>query len=416
MQKKYRIWHPFTQHQISKDPIKIIKGSGSKLTLEDGRQVIDGISSWWVNLHGHSHPNIADAIYQQSLKLEHAIFAEFTHDPAEQLCEKLTDFLPCQLRNIFFSDNGSTSVEVALKMAYQFHFNQGKKRLKFYSFADSYHGDTVGAMSVGRYMAYPFLNLLFQVRLFPYPYQNNEDEVIAEIKKAIDEDKDEVAALIIEPLIQGVSGMKMTTESFLQKLSILLKEANIIQIYDEVMTGFGRTGEYFACQRANTVPDIICLAKGLTGGFLPVALTCVKDEIYDAFLSSDLKKTFYHGHSYTANPLGCAAAAASLDLLKHRKFADLELKHHIRMKKLSQDERLVNGRVLGTIAAIDIKKQKNDGYFDVTGTDLGHHFLDLGILLRPLGSVIYIMPPYCILDEELDSIYASIPLALNKVL
>lgn len=413
MPENYRIWHPFTQHQISPDPIKVISGKGAKLVLEDGRQVIDGISSWWVNLHGHSHPKIAEAICAQAQKLEHVIFAEFTHDPAEQLAQAVAEILPAALNNLFFSDNGSTSVEVALKMAYQFHLNRGQKRKKFYSFTGGYHGDTLGALSVGRYMAFPFLDLLFEVRLFPYPSEGNEEQVLEEIRRGLAEEGSEVAALIVEPLVQGVAGMRMTTPLFMQKLSVLLKEADVLQIYDEVMTGFGRTGHYFACQRAGTVPDILCLAKGLTGGFLPLALTCVTDAIYNAFLSSDLKKTFYHGHSYTANPLGCAAGIASMQLLHEQKFAHLETWHLSRMAKLAQDERLENPRILGTIAAIDIKAEEA-GYINRQAIHLRHAFLQHGVLLRPLGSTLYIMPPYCIAEEELDCIYASIPLALSS--
>lgn len=414
MPKKCRIWHPFTQHKLAKEPLEVVSGNGTTLTLKDGRVVIDAISSWWVNLHGHCHPKIVKSIAEQAAILEHVIFAEFTHNPAELLAEKLSEILP--LNNIFFSDNGSTAVEVALKIAYQYHYNLGKPKKKFYCFDGGYHGDTLGAMSVGGRSTFtlPFLNLLFEVKAFPFP-QNNEEEILSQIQQAIEQEGDDIAALIIEPLVQGVAGMRFTTSDFLQKLEKILKNAGILLIYDEVMTGFGRTGEYFASTRSKTTPDILCVAKGITGGFLPLSLTCMSDQIFDAFLSSDMQKTFFHGHSYTANPLCCSAALASFELLKERRFATLEAKHQTRMEMLKQDDRLENGRVLGTIAAIDLKKGKEKGYFNEHGPKLRHLFLEHGVLMRPLGSVIYMMPPYCITDDELDHIYNSIPKVLDQL-
>lgn len=401
------IWHPFTQHLTEGPFPKVVSGKGTLLKLEDGRSVIDAISSWWVNLHGHAEERIAKAIYDQAKKLEHVIFAGLTHEPAEELASLLVND---KLSRLFFSDNGSTAVEVALKMAYQYHVNRGdSKRRTFIAFEGAYHGDTVGAMSVGARSLFtaPYEGLLFDVKRVPFPYRADlEEGALQALALAL---TDDVAAVIVEPLIQGAGGMRFCSESFLDRFCKLVKKSQIPLLFDEVMTGFGRTGEWFAYQRISEVPDILCLSKGITGGFLPLAVTMTSDQIFDAFLSDDKKKTFYHSHSYTANPLACAAAIASFHLLKEREslFKTMEERHIKRMELWRGSPLLKNCRVKGTIAAAEIA-QGPDSYVNTSGARLASRLLDRGVLLRPLGNTVYILPPYCITDDELDTIYQEV--------
>ncbi len=418
-----KIWYPFTQMKTNREPLKVRAGKGALLQLEDGRELIDGISSWWVNVLGHAHPGIAKAIYEQALKLEHVIFAGFTHDPAEQVAEKVTSLLPAHLKRVFFSDNGSTAVEVALKMAYQYWINRGEKRSTFICFGGSYHGDTIGAMSLGERSLFNrlFDSLLFSVDFVPYPSTFPRDEEIDAKEQrilALIEEKlsiDPKIAVVIEPLVQGVGGMQMCRPQFLQKLQNLVHAYDTLLIYDEVMTGFGRTGEWFACVKSCTQPDIVCLAKGLTGGFLPLALTVCSEEIFDAFYSEDACKTFYHGHSYTANPLGCAAACATIDLLKENPecFRGMEGRHKRFLSELSQHPMLKRVRTCGTIVAMDISTEQDDGYLNKIGKAFKEQCLDKGVLIRPLGNVVYLMPPYCITDEQLAIAYDAISSTLE---
>ncbi len=402
-------------------PLKVKSGHGVYLELEDGRQIIDCISSWWVNLHGHANPIIAQAIYEQAQKLEHVIFAGFTHDPAEELACKLLAHLPSTLNQIFYSDDGSTSVEVALKMAYQYWHNKGQNRQRFLAFEGGYHGDTFGAMSVAHSSPFwkPFQPMLFDVDLVPFPstfdsdpdVQLKEEQSLAQLLKLIETGAHNYAALIIEPLVQGVAGMRMCRPQFLQNLQTILRQANIFLIYDEVMTGFGRTGDWFACNKSNTEPDIICLSKGITGGFLPLAVTIATKNIFDAFYSDDVTKTFFHGHSYTANPLACATAIASIDLLTKNSssFLNMEVSHRQKAAKYLHDLPTVrNHRYCGTIAAFDLTTSADTNYFDQISLTLRQKFLDNNLLIRPLGNTIYLMPPYCITDNQLDLIYQTI--------
>lgn len=408
------IWYPFTQMKTAPCPQKVISGQGAVLTLEDGRQVIDAISSWWVNLLGHARPEISRAIYEQAQKLEHVIFAGFTHEPAEKLAALLLRHLPPSLNKVFYSDNGSTAVEVALKMAYQYFVNKGEARDTFICFEGAYHGDTVGAMSLGCQSVFTriFEKLLFKKSSLPYPatfegdstVQEREQEILSRARALLEQERP--IAVLIEPLVQGVSGMQMCRPIFLQKLAALVKQSGALLIYDEVMTGFGRTGDWFACLKSQTEPDLICLAKGITGGFLPLAATVCTDEIYDAFYSDDPVCTFFHGHSYTANPLGCAAAIATLELLEKEPscFTAMEKRHAPYVERLKELPFLQRVRVCGTIVAMDVKGQ--EGYFD--HLTLRDYFLTKGVLIRPLGHVIYLMPPYCITDAQLRGIYESI--------
>ena len=418
-QKRSLIWHPFTQAKTDPLPLKVKSAQGVWLTLENDRQILDVISSWWVNLHGHSHPTIAEAIYEQAKTLEQVIFAGFTHDPAEQLADRLLTRLPDSLKAVFFSDNGSTAVEVALKMAYQFWVNQGQKRSAFLAFENAYHGDTFGAMAVGGRSLFtqPFEDLLVEVDFIPFPetywgdlrVEETERASLNRLEKKLQSNPDRYAAILIEPLVQGAAGMRMCRPEFLQQVVQCCRNWNTIVILDEVMTGFGRTGDWFACVKANISPDIICLSKGLTGGFLPLSVTIATEEIYQAFYSDDLTKTLYHGHSYTANPLGCAAGLASWQLLQlaEPRFRQLEHLHHHYLTAFQNHPLVHNYRVTGTIAALELKSDR-PGYFNKISGIIRQKAIEKGVLLRPLGTVIYLLPPYCILDSELELVYRVI--------
>lgn len=414
------IWHPFTQAKTAPLPLKVKSAAGVWLTLENGHQVLDAISSWWVNIHGHAHPAIAEAIYAQAKTLEQVIFAGFTHDPAEQLALKLREKLPDRLQYVFFSDNGSTAVEVALKMAYQFWVNQGQKRSTFLAFEGAYHGDTFGAMAVGERSIFTqaFQDLLMTVDFLPFPatywgdetVEEKEAQTIATLQQKLDQNPDQYAGLILEPLVQGAGGMRMCRPGFLRQVVELCQSRGTIVIFDEIMTGFGRTGDWFACLKAEVEPDIICLSKGLTGGFLPLSVTLCSDQIYQAFYSDDPLKTLYHGHSFTANPLGCAAALASWELMypAEPRFRGLEALHLSHLQSFENHPRVDRYRVTGTIAALDLKSDRSGDYLTPLSTILRQRSIAKGVLLRPLGNVLYLLPPYCITDAELSWVYEII--------
>jgi adenosylmethionine-8-amino-7-oxononanoate aminotransferase len=421
------IWQPFTILKGSPDPSKVISGKGAYLTLEDGRKVLDCISSWWVNLHGHGNPVIAKAIYEQAQKLEHVIFAGFTHEPAEKLAEKITSKLPKNLNRVFYSDNGSTAIEVALKVSYQYWQNVGENRTTFICFDGAYHGDTLGAMSVGErgnFFADTFNDLMFDVEVIPFPETwdgdieraTKEDAVIEKLEELLDVNPSKYAGIIMEPLIQGAGGMRMCSEEFIQKIHWVNRQFDVLLIFDEVMTGFGRTGDYFACLKAQVEPDIICLSKGITGGFTPLAATVCSDHIYNTFNTDNPLKTFWHAHSYTGNPIGCAAGLASWDLLvqNEERFKNLEPVHLKNMEKLAHHPRLKNFRVKGTIAAVDIVNDEEDGYYNSIATYIKKECLDLGYLFRPLGNTFYLMPPYCVSNDEIDGMYAALEQLVGK--
>lgn len=415
------IWHPLTQHQMTDLPLSIARGEGAHLIDHAGKHYLDLVSSWWVNIHGHAHPDIAEAIYEQAKTLEHVIFAGFTHEPAVLLAEELLTLLPGSFSKIFYSDNGSTSVEVAVKMAYQFWRNQNEsQRTRFIVFENGYHGDTFGAMSVGKGCGWfhHFEELLFKVEIFPYPGTWNHDatvlqkeqQVLEKIAAYLEKWGNETAALIIEPLIQGSGGMNMCRPQFLQKLAELIKSHDILLIYDEVLTGFGRTGDMFACRKSETLPDIICLAKGLTGGFLPLSVTACHERIYQAFLSDNIAQALVHGHSFSANPLGCAASLASLKLLRsaktQAKIRSIEKVHCEELISLANNTSLEKFRYCGTISAFNVKLTPE--YGSAMSIQLREYFLKRGLLIRPLGNVVYLMPPYCVNEEELRRAYKII--------
>jgi adenosylmethionine-8-amino-7-oxononanoate aminotransferase len=412
------IWHPFTQAQTAKDPIAIVKAEGIWLYAEDGQRYLDGTSSWWVNAHGHCHPYIAEQIAQQAAQLEHIIFAGFTHEPAVLLAEKLLAVLPGNQSRIFYSDNGSTSVEVALKMALQFHFNKGEERTKILAFSNAYHGDTFGAMSVGARNAFnaPFGKLLFEVMHVDAPEQGNEERCIEEFRSILKIENP--AAFIFEPLVQGANGMRMHSANVLSELIALCREHGVLTIADEVFTGFYRTGKRFACDYLTHQPDIMCLSKTLTGGTLPLGVTAAPEFVYDAFLSNNKYKTFFHGHSFTANPIACRAAFASLELLEKTEclinIQQIVLDHHQFANELKGHPRIAEIRILGTIIAIELKTDEERGYMNPVSEHITDFFLDQKIYLRPLGNVIYCTPPYIISVLELELVYNAIRAYLEQ--
>ena len=399
------VWHPYTQHLTSPEPIEIVAGEGSHLITRDGRRILDMISSWWVTLHGHSEPAIANAIARQASKIEQVIFTRFTHEPAALLAEELCRVLPAGLSKVFFSDDGSTAVEAALKMAIQYWHNRGERRTTIIAVENSYHGDTFGAMSTsarGLFTA-PFAANLFDVIFLPGP---PDGDTAGALESALADGERSVAAVIVEPMLQGAGGMRVWRSETLSSVAGLARAHGIPLIADEVLTGFGRTGPLFACEHARLRPDIICLSKGITGGFLPLGATVATEEIFAAFSSEDRARTLFHGHSYTANPISCAAALASLALLDagcESKRRDIEAAHGRGMERVSAFELVKNPRVLGTVAAFDIGGAQ--GYLEPVGTKLAAFALERNILLRPLGNVVYLLPPFCVTGAELDDTY-----------
>lgn len=422
------IWHPFTQQKNMLQPIPIVKGEGSLLYDDKGNAYIDAISSWWVNLHGHAHPAIAEKIYQQALQLEQVIFAGFTHEPAVELAEKLITILPNNISRIFYSDNGSTSTEVALKMAVQYWWNEkkvederkkeeGNGRIKILAFNNSYHGDTFGAMSVSDRSVFTlaFHDLLFEVIFIDTPTTEN----IALIKETIQNHAHEIAAFIYEPLVQGAGGINMYEAKLLNEILNTAKLNDIICIADEVMTGFGRTGKIFASEYLHEKPDIICLSKGLTGGTMALGVTACSNKIYQAFVNEDRLKTFFHGHSFTANPLACSAAIASFELLNQQDclnkiqwITEQNIQFATQLKKY--EGKIKNIRNLGTILAFEMVQGK-DEYLNNISTTITAKALTNGVYIRPLGNTVYIMPPYCITEDELNKIYSTLISIINHI-
>ena len=415
------IWHPYTQMLTESAPIGIVRGEGVWLTDENGNQYIDAISSWWVNIHGHAHPHIAFEVSKQLYQLEQVIFSGFTHEPAVRLAERLLKLLPSGQEKVFYSDNGSTAVEVAIKMAIQYWHNQGQHRHKVIVLEHSYHGDTFGAMSTSARSIFtlPFADLLFEVLVVPFPQQGKEEKTAEVMETLIREQGNSIAAFLFEPLVLGAGGMQMYAPGVLDQLICICKKAGILTIADEVMTGFGRTGKLFACNYLSQEPDLICLSKAITGGFMAMGATTCTHGIYTAFLSDDRNKTFFHGHSYTGNPLACAAANASLDLLLKeecqfsiQRIAD---QHQYFAGKLCQYHAITSVRYLGTILAFDFRTEKGYDYLNPIRDELLAFFLHEKVLLRPLGNTVYIMPPYCISEEELNSIYRVVEKAVKII-
>lgn len=408
---KKNIWHPFTPLTDERDPIFVQSAAGVYLHTQDGRKIIDAISSWWVNIHGHSHPAIAKAVAEQASTLEHVIFAGFTHEPAITLSKNLFSILPDHFAKIFFSDNGSTSVEVALKMAMQYWHNQTIKKPKVVALEGAYHGDTFGAMSVAsrNMFSAPFDSYLFDVSFLDFPTNENEEAVVSQFTAWVE--KEDVGVFIFEPLVQGASGMRMYSSEILDKLIDIAHQHDVVCIADEVFTGFGRTGKLFATDYLTHKPDIMCISKGLTGGTLPMGITVASQRIVDAFETPDFNKTFFHGHSYTANPLACAVANASFKLLMdptcQANIKRIEARHQQFKKELQNHPRIKDTRQRGTILAIELDYGETH-YANEARKKIYDYFLQRNILLRPLGNVIYILPPYVTTDTELGIVYDAI--------
>nr|TFG55543.1 MAG: adenosylmethionine--8-amino-7-oxononanoate transaminase [Hyphomicrobiales bacterium] len=420
MPDKPRIWHPFTQHGLGDPAISIARAEGAYLYTHDGRSILDAISSWWVNIHGHGHKTIADAIAEQTARLEQVIFAGFTHEPAEQLARSLLKIAPGDLGHVFFSDSGATAVEVAIKMAVGCWHNRGHPRHRIIAMEHGYHGDLFGAMSVGHRGAFnaAYEPMLFDVAYLPFPAAGEEQKTIDALSNLLREEPDDFAALIMEPLVLGAGGMKMYSASVLAEIAALCKMHNVFLIADEVMTGFGRTGTMFACEQAKIAPDIMCLSKGITGGFLPMGATLATPEIYDAFYSKKRARTFFHSSSYTGNALACAAANANLKIFDQEPIferIDAIAAHHVqRLKSFEGHASIADIRQAGTIAALELRVPDH-GYFSDIGPKLAKFYLEKNILLRPLGNVVYVLPPYCTTPIELDRVYDAIEESLRML-
>jgi adenosylmethionine-8-amino-7-oxononanoate aminotransferase len=417
------LWHPYTQMRTAPPPLPIVRGEGVYLYTDDGRRVLDGISSWWVNIHGHSHPKLNEALARQARELEHVLFAGCTHRPAIELAEQLVALLPAGLTRIFYSDNGSTAVEVALKMAAQYWWNRGaSERRVFVALHHAYHGDTFGAMSVSEASIFtePFAPWLFPVRRAHAPYcyrcplgltrPSCQIACLNDLERILQEEGERVAAVIVEPMLQGAGGMIVWPAEFLAGVRQLCDRFGTLLIADEVLTGFGRTGRMFACEHAGVRPDILCLSKAITGGYLPLGVTATTEDVYEAFLSEDRRKTFFHGHSYTANPLACAVAIASLGIFRTEgtlaRIAALERQLRARLEPLRDLPHVGDVRVLGGVGIVELVRDKRtksaEGYLDRVGPMLAAEFLRRGLLLRPLGNVLYFMPPYVITESEAE--------------
>jgi len=429
MNPDLHIWHPFTQEALDPPPIRITKTEGVYLYTDDDRRLIDGISSWWVNLHGHGHPEIVAAIAEQAAKVDHVLLAGFTHDAVEELRGRLRAVLPSELEHIFFSDDGSTAVEVALKMAVQYWKNVGRPgKRSIVALEHAYHGDTVGAMSVGAESSFtdPFRELLFPVHRVHSAYCYRcpvgktraacAIDCVLKLERLLEEKHDEIAAVIVEPLLQGAGGMIVHPVEFLQRVRRLCTEHDVLLIADEVFTGFGRTGKMFACELAGVVPDVMCLSKGLTGGVLPMGATICTREIHEAFVGEDRGRTFYHGHSYTGNPIAAAAGAASLRIFEREpvfeRIETISKIHCERLAAIRNHPAVGDVRSIGTMAAVELRAD-DAGYSSKMRPKLYKFFINAGVLLRPLGNIVYVLPPYAISSQDLHYIHDRIAESLE---
>jgi adenosylmethionine-8-amino-7-oxononanoate aminotransferase len=413
------LWHPYTQHKTAALPIAIKKGEGALLWDENDKEYIDAIASWWVNPYGHSNKFIADAIYKQLTTLEHVLFGGFTHEPAIVLGEKLIEILPSNQQKVFFSDNGSTAVEVAIKVALQFFFNKGEKRTIIIAFENAFHGDTFAAMAASGISFYTqaFEGMFIDVVRIPAPIKGHEQESYDALRAQIKNNN--CAGFIFEPLVQGAAGMVMHEPEALATLIEICKENQVLTIADEVMTGFGKTGKNFAMDYVDALPDMMCLSKALTGGTIPMAITTFTNDIFDAFYDEDINKALFHGHTFTANPTGCAAALASLELLNtpemQANLIRVNQKHLAFQAKIKYHTKVKTTRVLGTIFALEIKTEGAASYYGSLRNKLYDFFIENGVILRPVGNIVYILPPYIITDLQLQKIYQVVEAALEIV-
>jgi len=432
MNSALHIWHPFTNSALDPPPLQVERAEGVYLHTKDGRKILDAISSWWVNLHGHANPRIAAAIAEQARKLEHVILAGFTHGAAEELAARLRKWLAPELTHLFFSDDGSTAVEVALKIAVQYFSNQERaEKREIVALAHGYHGDTAGAMSVSDDSPFtdPFHAMRYPVHRVHSAYcyrcpvglkrETCHLECAQQLGSLLAERGDKIAAVIVEPLLQGAGGMIVHPVEFLQKVRALCMKHDVLLIADEVLTGFGRTGKMFACDLAGVVPDLMCLSKGITGGFLTMGVTLCTERVENAFRSEDRKHTFYHGHSYTGNALACAAANASLQIFEDEpvfdRIATIARIHSERLELLRELHQVGETRQIGTIGAIELRAE-DAGYLSSMRPKLYQFFLERGVLLRPLGNVVYVLPPYVISPDELHRVYDVIQEAIQALI
>lgn len=406
--KKYN-WHPYTQHKLFDNHIAIVKGKGALLWDENGKEYIDAIASWWVNPFGHSNEILAEAIYKQLTSLEHVLFGGFTHEPAVLFSEKVMEILPSNQKKLFYSDNGSTAVEVALKAALQYFYNKGEKRTKIIAFEGAFHGDTFGAMAASgiSFFTEAFHGSLVDVTRIPVPTKVNADEVINKLEELVK--TGEYACFIFEPLVLGAAGMVMYEPEVLDRLIRICKDHRVFAIADEVMTGFGKTGRNFACDYLTEMPDMMCLSKALTGGVIPMAITSFTQEVYNAFYDEDVNKALFHGHTFTANPVGCVAALTSLEILQSPEMREnisrINRKHLAFVEKLTENDKVENVRVLGVILAFEIKTDSNKDYYGGFRQKLYDFFIQNQLILRPVGNTVYVLPPYVVTDEQLERIY-----------
>src|SRR5437762_10869917 len=425
------IWHPFTNSVMDPAPIEIERAEGVWLYAKDGRKIIDAVSSWWVNVHGHANPHIAAAIAEQARKMDHVILAGFTHQPAEELASRLRGWIPPELTHLFFSDDGSTAVEVALKLAVQHFSNKGRsEKREIVALEHGYHGDTAGAMSVSDDSPFtdPFRTMRYPVHRVHSAYcyrcpvglkrETCHIECVQQLESLLAERGEKIAAVIVEPRLQGAGGMIVHPVEFLQKVRALCTKHDVLLIADEVLTGFGRTGKMFACDLAGMTPDLMCLSKGITGGFLPMGVTLCTDRVEAAFRSEDRRHTFYHGHSYTGNALACAAANASLQIFDDEpvfdRIATIARIHSERLPQLREFSPVGDTRQIGTIGALELRAD-DAGYLSAMRPKLYQFFLERGVLLRPLGNVVYVLPPYVISPDELHHVYDVIVEAIQTL-
>ncbi|MEN9875445.1 MAG: adenosylmethionine--8-amino-7-oxononanoate transaminase [Bacteroidota bacterium] len=413
------LWHPYTQHKTASAPIAITKGKGALLWDENGKEYIDAIASWWVNPYGHSNSFIADAIYKQLTTLEHVLFGGFTHEPAVKVAEKLLAILPKNQQKLFFSDNGSTAVEIAIKVALQYFFNKGEKRTTIIAFENAFHGDTFAAMAASGISLFTdaFQGMFIDVVRIPVPVVGQEQASCDALAKALKNHN--CAGFIFEPLVQGAAGMVMYEPVALDTLIRMCKDNNVLTIADEVMTGFGKTGKTFASDYLVEQPDMMCLSKALTGGTIPMAITTFTQDIFDAFYDDDINKALFHGHTFTANPTGCAAALASIELLQtpdmQANIERVNAKHLAFEQRVQSHPNVVTTRVLGVIFALEIKTESAASYYGNLRNKLYNFFIENGVILRPVGNIVYILPPYVITDEQLQKVYQVVESALEIV-
>ncbi len=412
------VWHPYTQHKTATAPIVVKSAKDAEITDENGKVYIDAIASWWVNPFGHSNTFIADAVYRQMTRLEHVLFGGFTHEPAIAVAEKLLSMLPQNQNKVFFSDNGSTAVEVAIKASLQYFYNKGEQRKTIIAFENAFHGDTFAAMGASGISLYTmaFQGMFIDVVRIPVPVPGAEETCFNALESAMAAHG--CAAFIFEPLVLGAAGMVMYEPGVLDKLIRMCRENNILTIADEVMTGFGKTGKTFACDYLSEHPDMICVSKALTGGTIPMAITTFSDQIFDAFYSDDINKALFHGHTFTANPTGCAAALASFELLSkpetQQNIGRISKKHEAFIAQMNEHPKVSSARCLGVIAAVELKTGAEPSYYGKLRNKLYDFFIQNGIVLRPVGNIVYILPPYIITDAQLDSVYEKIKQAVDE--